>query len=483
MIASDLLPFLPEVILITATLMLLLMGTVGRWERGTFIGTLALLVTFCTAGGIAFYAILVPEEQNLFSGSLFTNPLTAGLKVLLLVSAGLVMLMGQNWLHKEKMDRPEFFILMLFSLIGMMVMLSARDLLVLYVGVELQSLSLYILATFQRDKRRSCEAGLKYFILGALASGILLYGMSLVYGAVGSTRYDDILAAAGGIAVHPWLMIGFAFVLCALCFKLAAAPFNMWAPDVYEGAPTLVTSFFSIAPKIAGIGLMMILLYQPFSPFAEGWRLLLSVIAALTMTVGALGGIGQTNLKRLLAYSSISHVGFILVGVCLGTGQGAEAALLYLVFYVVMSLGVFALLLSMRKQGRAVEEVADLAGAATLYPGMAAAMAILMFSMAGIPPLVGFFNKLYIFMAAIDAGMVWLAVWGSLASVVAAYYYFRIVKVMYVDKPIAPFDQPIPPVLSVTLVVTSVLSLAGLALMGTILGFLTIILGSVAFPG
>lgn len=477
----DLAPFLPEMLLVTVALGVLLAGAfrgdraTGGLTRVAIAGLMGVTVM------VAAMAIIAPEGLRTPAGVFVVDSLAAVFKGLALLAAVVCLLMSRTWLEKESAARAEFPALILLALVGMMVMLSAGNFLVLYLGLELQSLALYVLAAFQRDKRASSEAGLKYFLLGSLASGLLLYGVSLIYGLTGSVDFSTVRQALeSGSPVAPGLLAGFACVLAGVLFKAAAVPFHMWAPDVYEGAPTPVTAFFSVAPKAAIAGLLIRLLYEPFAPLLPDWQPFLAVIAAATLTVAALAGVGQTSLKRLLAYSSIGHAGFVLAGISLGTQTGLTAALTYLVFYIIMSLGTFAVLLCMRKQGRAVEEIADLAGAARLHPGLAAALAILMFSMAGIPPLVGFFTKLYVFLAAIKAGMVWLAVVGSLASVIAAYYYILVIKVMYVDKPITGFDQPFAPGPAMTVVVSSVLALAGLALVGPVAGLAQATLGALA---
>ncbi len=466
----DFAPFLPELLMVMLALGLLMAGAFrGDRATGTLIG-LAIGGLLGIGAVTAVPALVAPEGLRALSGAFLVDTLAVAFKALILLATVICFLMSRTWLEKEQIFRAEFPVLILLALTGMMVMLSAGNFLVLYLGLELQSLSLYVLAAFQRDKRASCEAGLKYFLLGSLASGLLLFGISLIYGLTGSVSFEAVrLALTDGLPARAGLLAGCMLTLAALLFKVAAVPFHMWAPDVYEGAPTPVTAFFSVAPKAAGLGLLIRLLHGPFHGFMPEWQHLLAVVAAATMVVGGLAGVGQTSFKRLLAYSSIGHVGFVLAGISLGTETGLTAALTYLVFYVIMSLGTFAVLLLMRKQGRAVEEIADLAGLARLHPGLAAALAILMFSMAGIPPLVGFFTKLYVFLAAIKAGMVWLAVIGSLASVIAAYYYILVIKVMYVDKPITGLDQPFEPGPAVTLVVSSTLALAGLLMIGPVI--------------
>jgi NADH-quinone oxidoreductase subunit N len=348
-----------------------------------------------------------------------------------------------------------------FSTLGMMLMLSANDLIALYLGLELQSLSLYVLAAFQRDSLRSTEAGLKYFVLGALSSGMLLYGCSLIYGYTGTTEFALIGRVIANNAGHVpiGLIIGLVFLMTGLAFKVSAVPFHMWTPDVYEGAPTPVTAFFSVAPKIAALGLFLRVMTVPFGSMLADWRQIIVFISILSMVLGALAAINQTNIKRLMAYSSIGHVGYALIGLAAGGRTGVTAVLVYLTIYLFMNVGTFACILAMRRRGAMVEGIDDLAGLGKTNPKMALALLIFMFSMAGIPPLAGFFGKLYIFLAAIEAHLVTLAVIGVVASVAGAYYYLRIVKVMYFDDALEPFDRPIGKALAAVLTVTAVVTL------------------------
>jgi NADH-quinone oxidoreductase subunit N len=337
--------------------------------------------------------------------------------------------------------------LALLSTVGMLMMISANSLLALYLGLELQSLALYVMTAFLRDQTRSSEAGLKYFVLGALASGLLLYGCSLIYGFTGTLSFDGLAqifraSAEAGTPISTGVLIGLVFLAAGLAFKLAAVPFHMWTPDVYEGAPTPVTAFLAAAPKVAAMGLTLRVFYQAFGEWTEQWQQIVVFISVASMLLGSFAAIGQTNIKRLMAYSSIGHIGFALVGLAAGTRDGAQSVLLYMAIYVIMTIGTFGCILLMRRGGRAVEEIDDLAGLDRTQPVLAAAMAIFMFSLAGIPPLAGFFAKIYVFYAAIDAGLVELAVIGVLASVVGAFYYIRIVKVMYFDEAREPLDRP-----------------------------------------
>jgi NADH-quinone oxidoreductase subunit N len=341
------------------------------------------------------------------------------------------------------MDRFEYPVLVLLATLGMLLMVSANDLMALYLGIELQSLSLYVIAAFRRDDSRATEAGLKYFVLGAVSSGMLLYGCSLIYGFTGTTTFAGIAQALKGVphdAVPLGLITGIVFLTAGLAFKVSAVPFHMWAPDVYEGAPTPVTAFFAAAPKVAAIALFLRALLSPFGELALEWRQVIIFISVASMILGAFAAIKQTNIKRLMAYSSIGHVGFALVGLAAGTQEGVRGVVVYMTIYLLMTLGTFACILSMRREGGMVETIADLAGLNRTHPGMALVLAIFMFSLAGIPPLAGFFAKFYVFVAAIKAGLFVLAVVGVLASVVGAFYYLTIIKLMYFDEPVGKLD-------------------------------------------
>lgn len=379
-----------------------------------------------------------------FSFSYIVDPFAAILKIVAIIGAGLTLLMSRRFMHAEQLARFEYPVLVLFSVLGMMLMLSANDLLLMYVALELQSLPLYVMACWRRDSVKSTEAGVKYFVLGALSSGLLLFGMSYIYGHAGVLNFEDISAvlAADG-ANSPQVLVGIAFVLAGLCFKLAAAPFHMWSPDVYEGAPTPVTAFFAIVPKVAAVGLLIRLCYVALNPeYGAGevaadaaWRQILIVVSILSMLVGAVAAIAQKNIKRLLAYSAIGHVGYALVGIVSASQLGVRGAVLYIIVYMLMSVGAFALVLALRRTevDQPAKLLTDLSGIAKEKPVAAMCMAVLMFSMAGIPPMAGFFGKLFIFQAAIDAKLYMLAVFGVLMSVISAFYYLRIIKIMYFD--------------------------------------------------
>jgi NADH-quinone oxidoreductase subunit N len=343
-------------------------------------------------------------------------------------------------MKRVKMARFEYPILVMLASVGMMMMISANDLISLYVGLELQSLSLYVVAAIDRDSARSSEAGLKYFVLGALSSGMLLYGASLVYGFTGTTTFPQIAAALSASGSSLGLVFGLVFIIAGLAFKVSAVPFHMWTPDVYEGAPTPVTAFFAAAPKIAAMALFTRVMISPFAAVVQDWQQILVFVSIASMVLGAFAAIGQNNIKRLLAYSSIGHMGFALVGLASGSQEGAQGVIVYMMIYLISTLGVFACVLAMRRKGQHLEQVSDLAGLAHNNKALAFVFAMLMFSLAGIPPLAGFFGKYFVFLAAVKSGLFALAIIGVVASVVGAYYYLRIVKIIYFDEPAEKFD-------------------------------------------
>ncbi|MBF0323500.1 MAG: NADH-quinone oxidoreductase subunit NuoN [Alphaproteobacteria bacterium] len=437
----DLIPALPEVIMAVVAMGLLMLGVFAKSDTtkpATIIVILTLVACVLVTWGLG------GEKLSTFGGMFVLDGFAVFAKVMILVASAFTAAMSMNYLEKEKLGRFEYPVLIMFATLGMMMMVSANDFLSLYLGLELQSLSLYVLAAYHRDSARATEAGIKYFVLGALASGLLLYGVSLVYGFAGTTSFDGIAKLFGGEhAVHPHLgfIVGLVFILAGLSFKISAVPFHMWTPDVYEGAPTPVTSFFAVAPKIAALMLFTRVMVGPFGEMADQWRQVVAFIAIMSMFVGSFAAIVQTNIKRLMAYSSIGHVGFILVGIAAGTADGVQGVLIYLAIYLFMNIGAFAVILCMRQKGRLVEGIEDLAGLSKTHPLMATVMAILMFSMAGIPPLAGFWGKFYVFKAAVDQGLFALAVIGILTSVVSAYYYLRIIKIMYFDEVVETFDR------------------------------------------
>jgi NADH-quinone oxidoreductase subunit N len=432
---------LPEIILAGGALVLLMLGafTKNAVVAGRTVAWLALLVI-----AAALVAVLKHPAgpQSLFEGAFVIDGATAFLKVLVLIGAGLALLLTFDDFARAKVLLFEYPVLILLATLGMMMMVSANDLIALYLGLELQSLALYVVAAFKRDDVRSSEAGLKYFVLGALSSGMLLYGASMLYGVTGSTGYGAIAAAAKGqgMAANLGLTVGLVFVLAGLAFKVSAVPFHMWTPDVYEGAPTPVTAFFAAAPKVAAMALLLRFTQAALPSVSAQWQQIVIFLSIASMVLGAFAAIGQTNIKRLLAYSSIGHVGFALVGLAANNAEGVSGLLIYLAIYVAMTLGAFACVLSMRRKGGNVETIADLAGLSQTNLPLASIFALLMFSLAGIPPLAGFWAKWYAFLPAIKAGLYPLAVIGVVASVIGAFYYLRIIKIMFFDSPAEAFE-------------------------------------------
>ena len=430
----------PEIFLALAAMALLMLG-VFRGDRST--GLLCWLAVASFAVALLFVLQAPAERSVSFAGMYVADSFTAFVKAMVLIASAAGLIMSMGYIRDEGMARFEYPVLFVLATLGMMMMISANDLIALYMGIELQSLALYVIAAFQRDSLRSTEAGLKYFVLGALSSGLLLYGCSLIYGFTGATGFDAIAAAMraqehAGIG----LIAGIVFLCAGLAFKVSAVPFHMWTPDVYEGAPTPVTAFFAVAPKIAALALFMRALIVPFLAISADWQQIIIVISVASMLLGAFAAIWQDNIKRLMAYSSIGHVGYALIGLAAGSGEGVRGVLIYLAIYLAMNVGTFACILCMRRNTGMVEGVSDLAGLSKSNPMMALALAVFMFSMAGIPPLGGFFGKFYVFIAAVNAELYTLAVIGVLASVVGAFYYLRIVKVMYFDEPGEPFEGP-----------------------------------------
>jgi len=431
MASGDLYTVLPELLLAIYAMTALMAGTYGRQDA------LAGALCWTTAVVLALLAVIVgfgSGETYAFNGTFVSDGFGRFAKVVILSGASVMLVLSAGYMERRGMLKYEFPVLIALAVLGMMVMVSAADLMTLYMGLELQSLALYVVAAFRRDSARSTEAGLKYFVLGALSSGLLLYGASLTYGYAGATGFASISAVVRTEELSLGLLFGLAFLCVGLAFKISAAPFHMWTPDVYEGSPTPVTAFFATAPKAAAAALFARVLYDAFGGATGDWRQILVFLAIASMFLGSIAAIGQTNLKRLMAYSSIAHMGFALVGLAAGTEEGATALLVYIAIYVTMNVGVFAFILTMERDGQPVTDISDLAGLATARPATALAMGALFFSLAGIPPLVGFFGKYYVFMAAVNAGLTPLALAGAVASVIGAFYYLRIVKLMYFDE-------------------------------------------------
>ena len=435
MAGYSLLPILPELVLAGGAMVLLLLGAFRGPQSTPLITTLAVVLLIITAGLI----VTLPAGKLVtFGGSFIVDDFARFLKILALIGSGVTLVLATEFLADASRKIFEFAILVMLSTVGMMILISAGDLIMLYLGLELMSLALYVVAASNRDNAKSTEAGLKYFVLGALSSGMLLYGASMVYGFTGTVNFAGIAAAAktGNIG----LVFGLVFLLAGLCFKVSAVPFHMWTPDVYEGAPTPVTAFFASAPKVAALAVFTRVALTAFPGVVSQWQQIVVFVAIASMVLGSFAAIGQSNIKRLMAYSSIGHMGFALVGLAAGTVEGAQGVLVYIAIYVAMTLGTFAVILTMKRGDQPVETIADFAGLSRTNPMLAFIFAMLLFSLAGIPPLAGFFAKFYVFVAAIKAGLFTLAVIGVLASVVGAYYYLMIIKLMYFDEPKGAVD-------------------------------------------
>ncbi|WP_341988433.1 NADH-quinone oxidoreductase subunit NuoN [Azorhizobium sp. AG788] len=426
---------LPELLLALSAIVLILIGAFQGEKSANLVNGLA--IAALVAAGVL--VLLQPGVTiSGFHGSMLIDPFSRFMKSVALLGAAVSLIMSVDWLNRAQQARFEYAVLVVLASLGICILISAGDLIALYLGLELMSLALYVVAAINRDSVRSTEAGLKYFVLGALSSGMLLYGASLIYGFTGSVNFFEIAKVATAPSLG--LVFGIVFLFAGLCFKVSAVPFHMWTPDVYEGAPTPVTAFFATAPKVAAMAVFIRVAIEALPHVTHAWQQIVTFVAIASMVLGAFAAIGQRNIKRMLAYSSIGHMGFALVGLAAATPQGVRGVLLYMAIYVVMTLGSFTCVLAMRRDGRAVETVDDLAGLARTKPLMALMLAGLMFSLAGIPPLAGFLAKYYVFLAAIQAGLYWLAVIGVVASVVGAYYYLRVVKIMYFDEPAEAFD-------------------------------------------
>jgi NADH-quinone oxidoreductase subunit N len=429
MTSADISAVLPEIVLAVYAMAALMFGVYTTKDKA------APLITWVTSGVFVFVGLMVAFGGDgttlAFGGMFIDDAFSRFAKVMILFSAAAVLLMSQEYMERRGLLRFEYPILVALSVVGMMVMVSAGDLMTLYMGLELQSLALYVIASIRRDSAKSTEAGLKYFILGALSSGMLLYGASLTYGYAGTTTFSGIFAVVEAGEISLGLLFGLVFLITGLAFKVSAVPFHMWTPDVYEGAPTPVTAFLATAPKIAAIALFARLVFDAFGGVTEDWRQIVALLSVLSMFLGAVAGIGQRNIKRLMAYSSIAHMGYALMGLAAGTAFGVQAMLIYMAIYVVMSVGTFAFILSLEKDGEPVTDILSLHMFARRDPTRAMAMLVLLFSLAGVPPLLGFFAKYYVLLAAVEAGLAWLAVAGVIASVIGAFYYLRIVYYMY----------------------------------------------------
>ncbi|UWR12837.1 NADH-quinone oxidoreductase subunit NuoN [Sulfitobacter mediterraneus] len=429
MISADLNIILPE-ILLSAFALLGLMGAVYTTKDKT--GGLLVWLTAIVFVALAAWIGLTGEGTRVAFGGMFIEDGFARFaKVTILLSAAAVLVMSEGYMKSRGLLRFEYPMLVALSAVGMMMMVSAGDLMALYMGLELQSLALYVVASLRRDSVKSTEAGLKYFVLGALSSGVLLYGASLVYGYAGTTLFSGIITTAQSGNVSLGLLFGLVFLISGMAFKVSAVPFHMWTPDVYEGSPTPVTAFFATAPKVAAMGLFARVLHDAFGNAISDWSQIVALLSVLSMFLGAIAAIGQTNIKRLMAFSSIAHMGYALMGLAAGTVLGVQAMLVYMAIYVTMNVGTFAFILMMQKDGAPVTDISSLNMYSKTNPGRALAMLVLLFSLAGVPPMLGFFGKLYVLRAAYEADLVWLAIAGVIASVIGAYYYLRIVFYMY----------------------------------------------------
>ena len=459
MIASDFSTVVPEVFLSLYAMLALVVFVYSGKDKH------AALSIWLTSGVFLLLAAIIGLSSapgtNSFNGMFVDDNFARFAKVVILLSAATVLVMGQDYAAKHDMLKFEYPLLVALSVVGMMVMVSAGSLLTLYMGLELQSLALYVIAAFRRDSAKSTEAGLKYFVLGALSSGLLLYGASLVYGFAGTVEFAGIMQATQGGDLSMGLLLGLVFVISGMAFKVSAAPFHMWAPDVYEGAPTPVTAFFATAPKMAAMGLFARVVHDAFGGVIGEWQQVVAVLSVVSMFLGAVAAIGQGDIKRLMAYSSIAHMGFALMGLASGTAFGVQAMMVYMAIYVTMNIGMFAFILTMERDGRPVSDIASLHMYSKKEPLKALCVAALMFSMAGVPPLVGFFGKFYVLRAAYEANMAWLAVAGVVASVIGAFYYIRIVYFIYFGEAGEPLDANPVRRLHIILVVSAALMIAG----------------------
>ncbi|NTS29845.1 NADH-quinone oxidoreductase subunit NuoN [Phyllobacterium sp. BT25] len=425
----------PELLIAGGALVLLMIGAFSGERANGLVGGLAVALLLAALALV----VIFPQDGHVFGRAFVSDPFSRFMKVLTLVGSVVTLVMSAGFAKEQKFDKFEFPILVLLATLGMLLMISANDTLSLYLGLELQSLALYVVAAINRDNVRSTEAGLKYFVLGALSSGMLLYGISLVYGFTGHTGFGAIAQALSGGERQLGVVFGLVFILAGLAFKISAVPFHMWTPDVYEGAPTPVTAFFASAPKMAAMALLTRVVSETFQPITHDWQQVVVFIAIASMVLGAFAAIGQRNIKRLMAYSSISHMGYALVGLAAGTVVGVRGVAIYMLIYLVTTLGTFAFILAMRRKDGNVEQISDLSGLSRTNPIMATILTILMFSLAGIPPLAGFWGKWYTFLAAMQANLYALAIIGIVASVVGAYYYLRIIKIMWFDEPAGAF--------------------------------------------
>ena len=457
---------LPEIVMAVGAMALLLLGVMLGDRALRLVSILAIMLMLAVA---ALIAVIGGERLLAFHDSFVVDSFSDYVKIVVLIASAVSIAISVAYLKAEKLARFEYPVLVVLATLGMMMMVSANDLISLYVGIELQSLPLYVLAAFARDSGRSTEAGLKYFVLGALSSGLLLYGASLVYGFSGTTNFIGIVDILRGAEPNVGVVVGLVFLASGLAFKVSAVPFHMWTPDVYEGSPTPITALFAAAPKLAAMALFIRLLMGPFAALLHDWQQVIVVISGASMIWGAFAAIGQHNIKRLMAYSSIGHIGYALMGLAAGTQLGVRNVLIYMTIYIVMTLGTFVAILAMRRKAGLTEEIVDLSGLSRTRPLFALALAILLLSLAGLPPLAGFIAKFYVFQAAVQAGLVPLAVLGAVTAAIGAYYYLRIVKIMYLDEPREPFVETLGWEMKLTLGVSAVFTLGFVLFPGPLL--------------
>lgn len=459
MISQDISTVLPELLLAIFAMASLLFAVYTGKDK------IAPTLTYVTAGVFVVFALWIGSmgegAQIAFNGAFVDDAFSRFAKVVILLAGAAVLVMSKEYMVRLNLLRFEFPVLVVLCTIGMMMMVSSGDLMSLYMGLELQSLSLYVIASLRRDSAKSSEAGLKYFVLGALSSGLLLYGSSLTYGFAGTTTFSGIIEVASHGHLSLGMLFGLVFIVAGLAFKVSAAPFHMWTPDVYEGAPTPITAFFATAPKVAAMGLFARVAHDAFGHAVSDWSQIVALLAVISMFLGAIAAIGQRNIKRLMAYSSIAHMGFALMGLAAGTALGVQAMLIYMAIYVTMNVGTFAFILSMEKNGRSVTDINALNQLAKQNPAKAICVLILMFSLAGVPPMIGFFGKYAVLTAAVDAGLIWLAIAAVIASVIGAFYYLRIVYFMWFGKDGETLDDSSNTVLWGLLVASTVLTVIG----------------------
>ena len=438
----DILILAPEILLIIYSIIAILIASFLKSDKSYNLIFQATVIIFLISALILYFTPF--EIQTNVSGIFIRDTFSKFFQILILLSVSCLLFMSKQYLQKNNLFKPEYPILIIFSTLGMMIMISSNNFLLLYLGLEIQSLSLYVVSSFRRDNYKSTEAGLKYFILGSLSSGLMLFGISLIYGSTGSINFEIISSMINFEGFFPGIVAGLVFLICGFAFKASAVPFHMWTPDVYEGSPTPVTAFFATVPKLAAVGVLLRVLFDCFGQIVESWQQVIIIISVLSMFLGSVAAIGQNNIKRLMAYSSIGHIGFVLMGVASGTDKGVSAVLIYMVLYIIMNIGVFVFILNMERNGVAVTTINSLNMYNNVSKSQTLFLTVLLFSLAGIPPLAGFFGKFFIFNAAINAGLSWLAVMGGIASVIAAFYYLRIVYLMYFGLSTDPLSGKMP---------------------------------------